>query len=67
MIRGERLRLRANKQEDLPRFAVRLNDLEAGFVHEGRLRQAEFKHGEYMNVLLMSVLRPEWEINDTGG
>ncbi len=39
----------------------------AGFVHEGRLRQAEFKHGEYVDVLLMSVLRPEWEINDAGG
>jgi RimJ/RimL family protein N-acetyltransferase len=39
----------------------------AGFVHEGRLRQSEFKHGEYVDVLIMSVLRPEWETNDTGG
>lgn len=32
----------------------------AGFVHEGRLRQGEFKHGAYMDVLLMGVLRSEW-------
>jgi RimJ/RimL family protein N-acetyltransferase len=39
----------------------------AGFVHEGRLRQSEFKHGEYVDVLIMSVLRPDWEFNDMGG
>ncbi len=39
----------------------------AGFVHEGRLRQSEFRHGEYVDVLIMSVLRPDWEINDKGG
>jgi diamine N-acetyltransferase len=33
----------------------------AGFVHEGRLRQAEFRNGKYVDVLLMSVLRPEWQ------
>jgi diamine N-acetyltransferase len=32
----------------------------AGFVHEGRMRQAEFRRGSYHDVLLMSVLRPEW-------
>jgi RimJ/RimL family protein N-acetyltransferase len=32
----------------------------AGFIHEGRLRQAEFREGEYLDVLLMGVLRPEW-------
>jgi RimJ/RimL family protein N-acetyltransferase len=32
----------------------------AGFVLEGRLRQAVFKHGNYVDVLLMSVLRTEW-------
>jgi RimJ/RimL family protein N-acetyltransferase len=32
----------------------------AGFVQEGRLRSAVFKHGEYDDVILMSVLRSEW-------
>lgn len=31
----------------------------AGFVHEGRERQAEFKDGKYINVLRMSLLRDE--------
>lgn len=33
----------------------------AGFVHEGRKRQAMYKNGEYIDVLLMSVLRAEWQ------
>jgi RimJ/RimL family protein N-acetyltransferase len=33
----------------------------AGFVPEGRLRQAQYKHGAYFDVLMMSVLRSEWE------
>lgn len=33
----------------------------AGFVHEGRFRQAEFRNGKYIDVLFMSVLRPEWQ------
>lgn len=32
----------------------------AGFVLEGRLREAVYKHGKYENVLFMSVLRSEW-------
>jgi RimJ/RimL family protein N-acetyltransferase len=32
----------------------------AGFQHEGKLRQAIFKDGRYYDVLLMSVLRKEW-------
>jgi diamine N-acetyltransferase len=32
----------------------------AGFVHEGRLRQAEYKNGEYIDVLLMSILKDEF-------
>lgn len=32
----------------------------AGFVHEGRMREAQFSDGEYKDVLLMSVLRSEW-------
>ncbi len=33
----------------------------AGFVQEGRLRQAHFHNGKYEDVLLMSVLKPEWQ------
>jgi RimJ/RimL family protein N-acetyltransferase len=33
----------------------------AGFVHEGRKRQAMFKEGRYLDILLMSVLRSEWK------
>ena len=32
-----------------------------GFSHEGRLRKAHFYNGEYMDVLLMSMLRQEWK------
>ena len=32
----------------------------AGFIHEGRLRQATFRDGQYRDVLIMSVLRSEW-------
>ena len=31
-----------------------------GFQHEGRWRQAEFRHGRYHDMLWMSVLRDEW-------
>jgi RimJ/RimL family protein N-acetyltransferase len=33
----------------------------AGFVFEGKLRQAVYKHGNYDDVLIMSVLRSEWD------
>jgi diamine N-acetyltransferase len=33
----------------------------AGFVHEGRLRQAIYRDGQYHELLIMSVLRSEWE------
>ncbi len=33
----------------------------AGFIHEGRLRQAQFFNGKYVDVLVMSVLREEWQ------
>jgi RimJ/RimL family protein N-acetyltransferase len=33
----------------------------SGFVLEGRLREANYHHGKYVDELLMSVLRPEWE------
>lgn len=32
----------------------------AGFVLEGRLREAVYKHGKYDDILVMSVLRSEW-------
>ena len=33
----------------------------AGFVAEGWLREAIYRNGKYFNVLLMSILRSEWE------
>jgi RimJ/RimL family protein N-acetyltransferase len=33
----------------------------AGFVHESRLREAHFVNGAYVDDLIMSVLRPEWQ------
>jgi diamine N-acetyltransferase len=33
----------------------------AGYVHEGRMRQAKYSNGKYVDWLLMSVLRSEWE------
>ena len=44
---------------DNPR-AIRVYE-KVGFVHEGRQRQAVYWNGKYQDVLLMSVLRPEWE------
>ena len=32
-----------------------------GFIHEGRKRQAMYKHGKYIDILIMSVLRTEWK------
>jgi RimJ/RimL family protein N-acetyltransferase len=32
-----------------------------GFVHEGRMREAQFAHGKHHDILLMSILRPEWK------
>jgi diamine N-acetyltransferase len=45
--------------ENNPR-AVRSYE-KAGFLHEGRKRQAMFKEGKYVDILLMSVLRSEWQ------
>lgn len=33
----------------------------AGFVHEGRLRQDVYKNGVYHDVLVMGILRSEWQ------
>lgn len=32
----------------------------AGFVHEGRMRQAHFQEGQYFDAIFMSVIRSEW-------
>lgn len=39
----------------------------AGFVHEGRQRQAAYRGGHYFDVLLMSVLRSEYDARAAGG
>ena len=44
--------------ENNPR-AIRAYE-KAGFVHEGRLRQAEFRDGKYIDVLMMSRLKDEF-------
>lgn len=36
----------------------------AGFVLEGRMRQALYKCGQYQDVLMMSVLREEWDARE---
>ncbi|OGN73665.1 MAG: hypothetical protein A2X25_15000 [Chloroflexi bacterium GWB2_49_20] len=45
--------------DDNPR-AIRCYE-KAGFVQEGRMRQAKFKQGRYGDELIMSVLRSEWD------
>jgi diamine N-acetyltransferase len=45
--------------ENNPR-AIRAYE-KVGFVREGLLREARYRTGSYINVLLMSVLRPEWD------
>ena len=32
-----------------------------GFVEEGRLREDDYVDGRYVDTLVMSILRPEWE------
>lgn len=32
-----------------------------GFVHEGRFRQTEWRHGRWYDLLVMSILRHEWQ------
>ena len=39
----------------------------AGFVHEGTLREAKFKHGKFDDVHIMSVLRREWDARKSEG
>jgi len=33
----------------------------AGFTYEGKYRQAQYKNGKYLDVLLMSILKDEWQ------
>lgn len=40
--------------------AIRLYE-KCGFQIEGRRRQAQFKEGEYVDIVFMGVLRSEWE------
>ncbi|MFZ2097267.1 MAG: GNAT family protein [Anaerolineales bacterium] len=44
--------------ENNPR-AIRAYE-KAGFVHEGRMRQAEYRDGKYIDVLVMSMLKDEF-------
>ena len=37
-----------------------------GFVHEGRLREAQWRHGRWQDTLVMSVLRREWKKRSHG-
>jgi RimJ/RimL family protein N-acetyltransferase len=37
---------------------------EVGFVHEGRFREAEWRHGRWHDMLFMSILRHEWDCSD---
>lgn len=45
--------------ENNPR-AIRAYE-KAGFTHEGRQRQADFRHGRYIDLLVMSMLRSEFQ------
>jgi RimJ/RimL family protein N-acetyltransferase len=38
----------------------------AGFVAEGAMREAVYRHGRYADVHFMSVLRPEWDARREG-
>jgi diamine N-acetyltransferase len=37
----------------------------AGFVLEGRMRQAQYQDGKFVDVLLMSALQAEWQDQDS--
>jgi diamine N-acetyltransferase len=46
---------------DNPR-AIRCYE-KVGLIHEGRMRQARFSQGKYVDVLFMGILREEWKNN----
>ena len=33
----------------------------AGFTNEGKFREAQYLDGKYMDVMIMSMLKPEWQ------
>jgi diamine N-acetyltransferase len=37
----------------------------AGFIEEGRMREAVFKNGRYDDIIIMSVLRSEWKTQES--
>jgi len=39
----------------------------AGYVHEGRMRAGTYHDGEYVDMLMMSVLHEEWDARRTAG
>lgn len=36
----------------------------AGFLLEGKFRQAHYQHGQYFDIDLMSVIKDEWQANE---
>lgn len=42
--------------------AIRLYE-KTGFVHEGVKRKANYKNGEYISMIMMGLLKEEWEDN----
>ena len=58
-----RIFLRVNSDNN---HAIRTYE-KVGFVSEGKLRQAVYKNGEYNDVILMSVLRDEWDARNKEG
>ncbi len=45
--------------DEANQWAVRLYE-KIGFIHEGRKRQALYKNGQYQDIIVMSILRSEW-------
>jgi RimJ/RimL family protein N-acetyltransferase len=45
---------------DTNKRAIRTYE-KAGFLLEGRKRQAMYKNGKYFDILIMSVIRDEWQ------
>ena len=43
--------------------AIRVYE-KTGFRQEGQLRQAHFQDGSYMDVILMGILRSDWDQSD---
>jgi len=59
-LRLERIELEVYE----PNLAARRSYEKAGFTLEGTLREAHFLEGRYVDVLLMSQLRDEWQALD---